>query len=256
MIQRIPKCIKEDDKIFSIILQILKNPYVIFDNEIKYINQRGVMAGMPLAPTLANIFLNEFDILFENKGVNYSRYSDDIVIFCEENRVEKIDLLVKEKIKENNLQLNFDKVKVIPPGEKWEFLGLSYENGIIDLSDVSMKKIKGKISRSARKLYRWKINKNADLDRTLRAFIRKFNRKFYGDNVDATEFFWSKWYFPIINTSMSLKEIDHYFQNYCRYLASGTFSKQNYKRVNYKILKSNGYKSLVNTYYNWVKEYE
>ncbi|MBR0531550.1 MAG: group II intron reverse transcriptase/maturase, partial [Bacteroidales bacterium] len=45
---------------------------------------RGVMAGTPTAPFLANVYLMEVDHHFEGEGVIYARYSDDIIILAED----------------------------------------------------------------------------------------------------------------------------------------------------------------------------
>lgn len=84
-------------------------------------------------------------------------------------------------------------------------LGFSYQNGIIDLSETTKKKIKRKINRNARKLRRWMIKKNASIDIAIKAMNTKFNKKFYGYNQDNYhELTWSKWFFPLINTSNGL----------------------------------------------------
>ena len=105
--------------------------------------------------------------------------------------------------------------------------GWSNENGVIDLSDIAKKKIKGKIKRASKKLRRWMIKKDASYERAILAVTRKFNKKFYmvNENSDLT---WSLWYFPIINTSEGLHEIDLYMQSCLRYIKTGKHNKKNY----------------------------
>jgi hypothetical protein len=60
---------------------------------------------------------------------------------------------------------------------------------------------------------------------------------------------WSLWYFPVINTVESLREIDRYAQDCLRFLISGRRTKARYN-VRYDDLKQLGYRSLVHEYYS------
>lgn len=133
------------------------------------------------------------------------------------------------------------------PGEPWEFLGFCYQNGILDLSSVTVNKMKAKIRRKAHSLYRWRTRKNVDFERTAKAMIRTFNKKFY-DEREENAFTWSRWFFPLLHTSESLKELDAYMLQYIRYLYSGRHYKGNY-RITYEQIKALGYRSLVHEYY-------
>ena len=82
--------------------------------------------------------------------------------------------------------------------------------------------------------------------------IRCFDRKFFA--YDKTrELTWSRWFFPLVNTSVGFREIDHYLQQYIRYIPEGVHRKKNYQ-LRYKELKNLGYRSLVNAYYSYQKQ--
>lgn len=97
----------------------------------------------------------------------------------------------------------------------------------------------------------WKDKKNLPPEKALTTINKKFNKKFYGKVDNETS--WSYWYFPIINTSKSLKEVDAYFQDEQRYLYTGRHNKMNNKKCPYETLKSCGYKPLVHEYYEFRK---
>ena len=82
---------------------------------------------------------------------------------------------------------------------------------------------------------------------TSTSLINYFNRKFF-ESDDPETLTWSRWFFPIINQTEGLKEIDHYLQQSIRFLSTGKHNKTNY-RVDYEQLKALGYRSLVNEYY-------
>ena len=78
----------------------------------------------------------------------------------------------------------------------------------------------------------------------VRAFIKRFNKKLYDSN-DLNETNWSRWYFPLINTDKSLKELDTYMQDCLHYTASETHTKARYN-YRYEQMKALGYRNLVN----------
>ena len=91
------------------------------------------------------------------------------------------------------------------------------------------------------------LRKNVEPDKALKVMIRKFNTKFYSSK--NSELSWKYWYFPVINTSETLKIVDEHLQQYIRYIYTGKHNKKNYKIVPYSKLKRLGYKSLVHEYY-------
>lgn len=241
---------KDDLVLFSFLKELLLNNKVNFNGNIIEEN-KGIMAGVPISSFLANIYLQDIDEYFCNNQVLYIRYSDDIILFSEKENITKYVDKLNELIEKNKLKLNKEKIKYITPGDKWEFLGFCYNDGIIDISDIAKIKIKGKIKRSCRKLRRWMLKKNASKERAISAVIRKFNNKFYTKD-NTSELTWCLWYFPVINTSNSLKEIDNYMQNSLRYIVTGKYTKKNYN-LRYEELKKLGYRSLVNEYYKFKK---
>ena len=248
LLEKLKGFLNEDLKLYNLIESILKDDRTIFNDEIIH-ESKGIMAGVPISSFLANMFLTDVDKYFEKEDVLYLRYSDDIIIFAEEYKINEYIKILNSKITQNNLTINEDKKLYIKPGQKWDFLGFSFENGIIDISKVAKDKIKGKIKRSCRKLRRWMLKKNTESNRAIRAVIRKFNRKFY--MIDNTrELTWSLWYFPVINTTEGLHEIDEYMQQELRYIATGKHNKKNYK-ITYEMLKEYGYKPLVSEYFRF-----
>lgn len=210
--------------------------------------KRGAMAGIPISPFFANVYLAEMDHYFEEQGILYFRYSDDILIFADSiedlNRYQEI---LYKGIEEHHLSLNPSKVHISTPGEMWEFLGFCYRNEQVDLSDNTKRKIKGKIKRKAQALRRWQIKKGLSGEKAAKGFIKAMNHKFF-DSGDGTEFSWSRWFFPNLTTADGLAEIDDYMQQYIRYCVTGRHYKGNY-RISYERMKEWGYRNLVHEYY-------
>lgn len=215
--------------------------------------ERGAMAGIPISPFFANIYLLSVDEEFQRRGINYFRYSDDILLFADsrEQLAEYEDFL-RQCISEKGLSVNPDKVSITVPGESWEFLGFCYKQGKVDLSTVTKNKLKAKIKRKANYLYRWRRKKGADFEQAAKVMIRTFNKKFY-DEKEENRFTWSRWFFPVLTTDEGLKEMDAYMVQYIRFLSSGRHYKGNY-RITYEQIKKLGYRSLVHEYYKGKEE--
>lgn len=206
------------------------------------------MAGLPVSAFLANLYLKEMDQYFWENKILYARYSDDIIIFSKtETELQKQIEFIESTLEEHGLSVNQKKCCQTKPGEKWEYLGFSFCEGVVDISDIAMQKMKGKLKRKARAIYRWKEQNQKMDEYAVRAYIKYFNRKFF-DNPVQNEITWCRWYFPIINTDKSLHEIDHYMQSHARYLVTGKYTKANYN-LRYEKMRELGYRSLVNAYY-------
>ncbi len=249
LLKKLQEVFKGQEKLFGLFKTILSEPDILSAEGRKAcpIN-KGMMAGSPLSPFLANLYLNELDRHFEDADIFYARYSDDILFFTdteEERDTEYQNIL--DFLEKHGLTLNPDKVKYIAPGENFEFLGFGFSKYGIDVSKTSFEKIKRKIRRKARAVLRWKKKKEVEPEKAVKVFIRYFNRKFF-ENPVKSELTWCRWYFPIITSDRSLKEIDHYLQENIRFVYCGKHSKRGYN-LRYARMKELGYRSLVNEFH-------
>lgn len=240
-----------ESKTYNFFYNILKNKKVIFHNEIIE-EDKGVIAGCAISAFLSNYYLKDLDFLFKDKL--YIRYADDIIIFNENKDILLKDIdIIKNKINELGLNINCDKEFFFEKDEIVTFLGFSHYNGIFDISCHGLKKIKSKLRRKSRALRRWMLRKNLHPTRAMKAMNNIFNHKFYFQK-EGREFNWILWYFPIINTSKSLKIIDEYYQECLRYIYTGSHNRRSIWKCPYSILKETGYRSLVHEYYKYKKE--
>jgi hypothetical protein len=236
----------DDPPLLDFMLRLLTTDRA-WDDGVLVHEPRGIMAGTPTSPFLANLYLRALDAHFAGR-LPYARYSDDIILFTNsetELRLAQADL--ETIVAEHGLRLNPDKVSVSAPGQPWEFLGIAYQHGQIDLSRATQTKLKGKIRRKARSLRRWMKRKQVPPDHAQRVLIKVLNRKFF-DSRDANDLTWARWFFPLLTVSDSLRQMDHYLQQYLRWLPTGRFTKANYD-TSYSALKALGYRSLVHEFY-------
>ena len=115
------------------------------------------MAGTPIAPFCANLYLREMDAWFERRGALYARYSDDVVFFGSEREIAIYREAFEGFLEKYRLRVNPEKVGLYAPGEPWSFLGFSSHRGVIDIAPATVKKLLARIRRAARSLYRWRL---------------------------------------------------------------------------------------------------
>ncbi|MDE7224230.1 MAG: reverse transcriptase/maturase family protein, partial [Acetatifactor sp.] len=171
---------ERDEEIHRLLVRLLTEQRVLEKGqEIR--ENHGVMAGTPTAPFLANLYLTEVDRFFEKRGVLYLRYSDDILLFADsrEELAERQGQLYGQ-LSALGLSVNPDKVSIAEPGQSFDFLGIAYRQGEIDLSANTLRKTKAKIRRKSEALRRWQRRKGLFPDKAAIALARTMNRKFYG----------------------------------------------------------------------------
>ena len=243
--------IKDDDLLVDFICSLISSTKAYFNEDIIDC-RKGIMAGVPISGFLANLYLAELDNLFHQQNILYARYSDDIIVFGPTKEdISKHKSSIHQFLHDRKLTINESKEFEILPNEKLDFLGFSFQDNKVDLSDVALQKMKDKMRRKARALLRWKIRKKASPDRAIRAYIRYFNKKLF-ENPKDNEITWCRWYFPIITTDESLHILDGYMLQNIRYIATGKYTKANYN-LRYDTIKEYGFKSLVHSYYSFDK---
>ena len=239
----------DDPMLYRFFEKLLTDNRVVYNGET-ILENHGVMAGTPTAPFLADVYLKDVDWHFAEAGVLYARYSDDIIMFAPDlETLEIYKSQMADFLKQYRLEVNPDKEKIYSPDEAFEFLGFKCHARDIDISEATKKKMKGKIKRSAKSLMRWSQKNHIEPEKAMKGLINHFNRKFY-ESGDTETLTWSRWYFPVINKTDGLKEIDHYLQQNIRFLSTNKHTKANY-RITYAKLKQLGYRSLVNEYYRF-----
>lgn len=238
-----------DAPALGLIAALLTDNRVILPDGSIVSEHKGIMAGVPLSSFLANLYLKDLDWYFAQKHVLYARYSDDIILFAPTAEARDCAAAyIRNYLNSVGLDINPDKECCVPPHCKWTFLGVSFENGVFDVSEVSARKLMMKMRRKSRALLRWKARKHVDNAYAVRAFIKIINRKLY-DNDRHAELTWTRWFFPLINTPQTLKKIDRYMQDCLRYVATERRNSRRY-RFGYEDMKRLGYRSMVHEYYS------
>lgn len=95
-------------------IRIYKNQYHDKNGKAKKI--RGIPQGLPISAMLANLYLLEFDKAVFKKvndlGGLYRRYSDDIVVVCDETQKQEVSKFVIKEIEKYDLEIQAAKTEV------------------------------------------------------------------------------------------------------------------------------------------------
>ncbi|APU08876.1 RNA-directed DNA polymerase (Reverse transcriptase) [Cellulophaga lytica] len=103
---------------FESIKDLIESDIIIHKNQKKDDdnNLMGIPQGLPISALLANIYMLDFDEtvvkeLTLKHNVFYRRYSDDIVMICDENQIGLIEDFVKSEMEINKLTVSLEKTE-------------------------------------------------------------------------------------------------------------------------------------------------
>jgi hypothetical protein len=133
-------------------------------------SNKGIPQGSPISGLLSNIYMYDFDreIVDKYPDVFYRRYSDDILIVCDQNKVEEIQIFLFNLINESLLEIQPEKTNMATfrngicvdvvdgSGEKMrrkyvDYLGFEFYGDKILMRKKSFNKQKGKQERKVKK---------------------------------------------------------------------------------------------------------
>jgi len=95
LLARLPPCFV-DGPVGDLLQPALLDPRVERCGTVVDGGRKGVMAGTPLAPLLATLYLADLDHEIA-AGSTYSPYSDDIVVLAPPGRLPALDALVRAR---------------------------------------------------------------------------------------------------------------------------------------------------------------
>ena len=240
LIASLPASITGDEPLQRLLVTMLRDQRAFSGDDVIADTHKGVMAGTPLAPLLSNLYLRPLDDMFEQARVPFLRYADDMVVFGTQDEVVRSGAEIEECLAALGLAVNPRKTRLSASGEPWEFLGLRYDRGAIDLAGNSVGKLRRRVRRIARR-----ARSRQDPARTA---VRRLNRRLYGIGGRSTDFTWGSWFFPLLTVDVTLHRLDRLIQDQLRFAVTGVHSRRNFKEVSYERLRRVGYVPLVSAY--------
>jgi hypothetical protein len=211
--------------------------------------QKGVMAGTPLAPLLATLYLRDLDHEVAATGATYARYSDDFIALAPAADLPAVEQLLRRRLAERGLQVNEEKSARAEPGEPWDFLGVRGDDGAIGLAPITEHKLKAKTTRLARRLLRWRERNGVPATTVVRTFVGRTNRRLYGVPDERGDFSWATWFLPMLHGPDALAGLDAHIQREARYAATGRRNARARALVPYAALAAAGHVPLVTAFW-------
>jgi hypothetical protein len=243
LLNSLPAVMRRDGPLQAFLTGLLLDDRVISEGAEVHDSHKGVMAGTPTAPLLSNLYLRSLDFEFEGSGGDYLRYADDFIVLGSTSAVtEHVDTIAR-RLGDRGLQLNPDKTRRFAPGEAWDFLGLRYHKGTLDLADNTVRKMHHRVRRLARKARTG--------DDPVHYFLKRLNRRVYGIGGDEADFTWATWFFPMLSADTSLRRLDAVIQEQARFAATGRHERRNRRLVPYPALTAAGYIPLVSAFHTY-----
>ena len=99
----------KDERVMQLIKRYLKSG--VMENGVVMETEEGSPQGGNLSPLLANIYLNEFDQEYAERGVPCIRYADDIVLLAKSKRAAERLLVTSTTYLEGQLKLKVNREK-------------------------------------------------------------------------------------------------------------------------------------------------
>lgn len=128
---------------FESIKNLVDSDILIHKNQKKNTENKliGIPQGLPISALLANMYMLPFDkVVIENltkpDNIFYRRYSDDIIVICEKNDIERITNFILKQIK---------KIKLSISREKTETTIFKKKNGLLQCYRLERKMLKENI---------------------------------------------------------------------------------------------------------------
>lgn len=211
--------------------------------------RKGVMAGTPLGPLLATLYLADLDAEVAGTGATYARYSDDVVVLAPPAELAALERLVRDRLAERGLAVNEAKSARSEAGEPWDFLGFRCTAGAIGLAPATERKLRARTTRLARSLLRWRERTGAAPERATGAFLRRTNLRLYGVPAERGEFSWATWFLPLLDSPASLDGLDAHVRREARFAATGRRTGRTHRLVPYEALADAGHLPLVAAYW-------
>lgn len=130
----------KDEKVMGLLKLFIFNK--IYDNGVVKFLDRGIVQGVPLIALFANLYLTDLDFKYDREVAFYIRVGDDLALADPDlEKLKKIHPRIIKELEDRGLEINKDKAFIGPAYEKFNFLGYSFNNGVISLEDGFIRRI-------------------------------------------------------------------------------------------------------------------
>ena len=134
-----------DRRVLRLIGRYLRAGVILPDGS-RELTTCGVPQGGPLSPLLANVMLDDLDQELEHRGLRFSRYADDFLIFVRSQRAAQRVLSSISRFIEGRLRLRINPNKSKAARlHACTFLGFELRRGKLHWTDAAVKRFKERV---------------------------------------------------------------------------------------------------------------
>ncbi|WP_409523687.1 reverse transcriptase domain-containing protein [Nitrincola sp. MINF-07-Sa-05] len=150
LLSRIRRKIRNKE-IIKFIHEAIQTPTVIKSTKSDKPESIGVPQGLSISNILSAIYLINIDnAYYKRKDIEFYRYVDDILIFCDRSKAHDISGEIIRKFKKLGLEIHDpekipEKSCIGNVGDRLDYLGYKFENGLISAREGSVEKLKESI---------------------------------------------------------------------------------------------------------------
>ena len=138
LMNKVEKYINDSD-ILNLISKWIKAE--VWNGTAIIVIEQGIPQGSPISPVLANLFLDELDEAFLQKGYRIVRYADDFIILCKSPDKAQEALEFSKEIL-GKLLLKLDEGEVVNFDQGFKFLGVTFIRSMALVPFGRQKKVK------------------------------------------------------------------------------------------------------------------
>ncbi len=143
LFSRLNNVIKDDEICRLIELSVLMG---VVDKAQQWSEKtKGIPQGAVLSPLLANLYATSFDQFIKSFTNSYVRYADDFILWCNDEQTSLNYLKRVEKHLEQHLKLKLNTPKIGLVADGFEFLGITFNNNGLSITETKMQKLNDKI---------------------------------------------------------------------------------------------------------------
>jgi len=122
----------DDQELISLITRWLTAETVEPMTNTRSRNAIGLPQGTPIAPVLANLYLDKFDDALEAEGFKLIRFADDFLVLCKTRPHAEAALKLSESVlKDLRLELHPDKTRITTFAEGFKYLGYLFIRSLV-----------------------------------------------------------------------------------------------------------------------------
>lgn len=140
-----------NDEIVRFIHDAIRTPTVIKSSKLDSYEPKGVPQGLSISNVLSAIYLINIDrIYLKREDIEFYRYVDDILIFCDKSKAKDISKDIISRFKKIGLDIHDpekvpEKSSIGSVGERLDYLGYKFHGGLISARDASVENLKESI---------------------------------------------------------------------------------------------------------------